>query len=131
MNAQLNGRRQFEDSLGICFMCAQDLQLLVDTLNAVTGWDFDIREAIDVGFRTINHLRVFNFRHGLTREIEAPSVRYGSSPVDGPAEGKFIMPHWDALRSNYYRHMGWNPDTGKPQLETLERLGLAHIFPDL
>jgi aldehyde:ferredoxin oxidoreductase len=131
MNAKMNGRRQFEDSLGICFMCAQDLQLLVDCLNAVTGWDFDIWGAIDVGFRTINQLRVFNFRHGLTKEVEAPSVRYGSPPVDGPAEGKYIMPHWEALRSNYYQQMGWDPDTGKPLLETLERLGLAHIFADL
>ena len=131
MNAKMNGRRQFEDSLGICFMCAQDLQLTVDTLNAATGWDFDIWEAIDVGFRIINQLRVFNFRHGLTKDIEAPSVRYGSSPVDGPAEGKFIMPYWESLRSNYYQNMGWDPDTGKPRLETLERLGLAHIFPDL
>jgi aldehyde:ferredoxin oxidoreductase len=131
MNAKLNGRRQFEDSLGICAFCAQDLQLMVDILNAVTGWDFNIREAMDVGLRTINQLRVFNFRHGLTKDVEAPSVRYGSSPVDGPAQGKFIMPHWESLRSNYYQQMGWDRDTGKPLPETLERLGLAYIIPDL
>jgi len=131
MNAKLNGRRQFEDSLGICAFCAQDLQMMVDALNAVTGWDFDIWEAMDVGLRIINQLRVFNFRHGLSKDIEAPSIRYGSSPVDGPAQGKFIMPHWKSLRRNYYQQMGWDADTGKPLLETLERLGLAHIFPDL
>jgi len=27
--------------------------------------------------------------------------------------------------------MGWDADTGKPLPETLERLGLAHIAPDL
>jgi len=92
INAKVSGRRQFEDCLGICFFCTQDLQITTDALNAVTGWDFDIWEAMDVGRRTINQLRVFNFRHGLTKDIEAPSVRYGSSPVDGPAQGKFIMP---------------------------------------
>ncbi len=130
-NAQTNGRRQFEDSLGICFMGAQDLQLTVDCLNMITGWDFDIWEALDVGFRTINRLRVFNLRHGLTKEMESPSVRYGSAPSDGPAEGKHIMPFWDDLRRNYYEKMGWDPETGKPLKETLERYGLADIFRDL
>ena len=131
MNAKVNGRRLLEDSLVVCFFCAHDLQITVDTLNAVTGWEFDVQGAMDVGRRIVNQLRVFNFRHGLTKEIEAPSVRYSSTPVDGPAQGKSIMPHWEALRSNYYQHMGWDPNTGKPLLETLERLGLAHIFPDL
>lgn len=130
-NAKYNGRRQFEDSLPVCFFCAGDLQITVDTLNAVTGWDFDIWEAMDVGLRIVNQLRVFNFRHGLTKDIEVPSVRYGSSPADGPAQGKFIMPHWESIRRNYYQQMGWDADTGKPLLKTLERLGLAHIFPDL
>ena len=131
LNAKVSGRRLFEDSLVICFFCGQDLQILTDTLSAITGWDFDIREAMEVGRRVVNQLRVFNIRHGLTKENEAPSVRYGSSPVDGPAEGKSIMPHWEALRHNYYEQMGWDPETGKPLPETLEKLGLAHIIPDM
>ncbi len=131
MNAKMNGRRQFEDSLGICFFGVQDLQLTVDVLNAVTGWDFDIPEAMAVGRRTVNLFRVFNFRHGLTKEMEAPSARYGSTPIDGPNKGKSIMPHWDALRRNYYQQMGWDPETGKPRRETLEQLGLGHTFKDL
>jgi aldehyde:ferredoxin oxidoreductase len=131
MNAKVNGRRQFEDCLGVCFFCMQDIQMETDALNAVTGWDIDIWEAMDVGRRIVNQLRVFNLRHGLTKDIEAPSVRYGSSPVDGPAQGKYIMPHWESLRRNYYQQMGWNAETGRPLPETLERLGLAHLIPDL
>jgi aldehyde:ferredoxin oxidoreductase len=41
------------------------------------------------------------------------------------------MPHWESLRRNYYQQMGWDAETGKPLPETLERLGLAHIVPDL
>ncbi len=131
MNAKVNGRRIFEDTLAICILCEVDLQLAVDALNAATGWDFDVQEAFDVGRRIVNRLRVFNLRHGLTREVEAPSVRYGSTPVDGPAKGKAIMPHWEAMRSNYYRHMGWDIDTGKPLPETLRKLGLDDLIPDL
>ncbi len=131
ISAKANGVRQFQDCLIICFFCVQSFPLLLDCVNAATGWDFDIQEAMDVGRRLINQLRVFNFRHGLTKEIEAPSIRYGSTPVDGPAQGKSIMPYWEALRSNYYENMGWDPETGKPLPETLERLGLAHLIPDL
>ena len=130
-NAEINGGRQFEDCLGVCRFCTSDFNLTLECLNAITGWDFTIPEAMDVGRRTINQLRVFNFRHGLTKEIEAPSPRYGSTPVDGPAKGIAIMPHWESIRSNYYKHMGWDPETGKPLSETLEKLGLGHLIKDL
>ncbi len=127
-NARISGRRQFEDSLGICFLPAQDLQLTTDAVNAATGWDWSIWDALHAGFRIINLMRVFNFRHGLKKEIEAPSVRYGSSPVDGMAKGTFVTPQWDILRSNYYKVMGWDPATGKPLRETLEKYGLGHLY---
>jgi aldehyde:ferredoxin oxidoreductase len=76
-------------------------------------------------------LRLFNFRHGMTKEIEAPSTRYASVPVDGPHAGKDIMPHWEVMRSNYYKCMGWDPETGKPLPETLEALGLGDLVADL
>ncbi|MFC1982341.1 aldehyde ferredoxin oxidoreductase family protein [Chloroflexota bacterium] len=131
MNAMLNGRRQFEDSLVLCRFCTHDLQLTIDTVNAATGWDLDKAEAMNIGLRAVNILRVFNFRHGLTKEMEAPSVRYGSAPVDGPAHGISILPHWHFIRRNYYEKMGWDPNTGKPLPETLDRLGLAHLVSQI
>ena len=130
-NARLNGGRQFEDCLGVCRFCTSDFNLTLECLNAITGWDFTIPEAMDVGRRAINQFRVFNFRHGLTKEIEAPSVRYGSTPVDGPAKGIGIMPHWENLRRNYYQQMGWDPETGRPLPETLRMLGLGDVVKDL
>jgi aldehyde:ferredoxin oxidoreductase len=131
MNALVNGRRVLEDSLAVCILTSHDFQMEVEALNAVTGLDYSLQEALDVGRRAVNQLRVFNFRHGLTKEMEAPSVRYASVPVDGPHAGKAIMPHWEALRSNYYKNMGWDPETGKPLPETLEKLGLEHLIPTL
>jgi aldehyde:ferredoxin oxidoreductase len=130
-NAKLNGGRQFEDCLGVCRFCTSDFAITLDCLNAITGWDFTIAEAMDVGRRTINQLRMFNFRHGMTKEMEAPSERYGSTPVDGPAKGIGIMEHWDAIRRNYYEQMGWDGQTGKPLPETLKSLGLSHLIGSL
>ncbi len=131
MNATVNGRRIFQDSLVVCNFASQDFKLEVDALNAVTGQDFSLQEALDVGRRAVNQLRLFSFRHGLTKAIEFPSKRYASVPVDGPQQGKSITPHWEALRSNYYEKMGWDPETGKPLPETLRKLGLGHLVADL
>jgi len=67
----------------------------------------------------------------LTREMEAPSVRYGSTPADGPAQGRAIMPQWEKLRRSYYEGMGWDPETGKPLPETLRYLGLDDLIANL
>lgn len=132
LNAGQNGYRQFQDSLCMCRFCCYDLQQAIDTLNAVTGWDFTLPEALDVGKRAINLLRIFNFRHGLTKDLEAPSVRYSSESFkEGPGKGISIAPHWDFIRRNYYKQMGWDPETGKPLPQTLTGLGLNDLVPDL
>jgi len=131
LNAQLNGGRQFEDCLGTCRFLTTDFQLTVDCLNAVTDWEFTVTDAMEAGLRAINQLRVFNFRHGLTKEVEAPSVRYSSTPVNGPAKGIGIADHWEMIRSNYYKEMGWDPETGKPLPDTLNKLGLGDLIKDL
>jgi aldehyde:ferredoxin oxidoreductase len=130
-NALVSGRRILEDSMLVCILASQDFRLEVDAVNAATGFDYTLEEALTVGKRAVNVLRLFNFRHGLKKEMERPSTRYGSVPVDGPHAGKSIMPHWEAMRANYYTEMGWDQETGKPLPETLAKLGLGALIPDL
>jgi aldehyde:ferredoxin oxidoreductase len=124
LNTRCKGAGQFEDSLGVCrFVTRTDMGLLCKAVSAATGWDFTIEEGMEAGRRTITLLRVFNLRHGHTAEMDFPSARYGSAPVDGPTQGRSIMPHWDTLRRTYYESMGWDRLTGKPLAETLKRYG--------
>ena len=74
---------------------------------------------------------MFYLRHGLRKEDERPSARYGSVPVDGPAQGMNIMEKWDVMVENDYTIMGWDPKTGKPLAETLEKLDLGELVKDL
>ena len=131
MNAKLNGGRNVEDSFGICRLCTPSLALTLDCINATTGWTWDIESAKEMGLRIVNLMRMFNFRHGLTKEMEAPSVRYSSTPVDGPVAGIGIREHWDAIRDNYYEQMGWDVETGKPLPETLKKYGLEDLIKEL
>ncbi len=128
--------RLFVDSLVTCMfptmtMTDNKVGHLVEILNAATGWDFTDDEAGQVGLRIANLLRVFNLRHGTGPEVEEPSLRYGSAPVDGPIKGKSIMPSWQALLDEYYRLMGWDRSTGYPLPGTLRGLGLDGPLADI
>ncbi|MDX2448793.1 MAG: aldehyde ferredoxin oxidoreductase C-terminal domain-containing protein [Desulfobacterales bacterium] len=129
--AKFNGVRQFDDCLGSCRLASPDPKLQLDCLNAVTGWELTLDDVFTIGRRAINQLRMFNYRHGLKKENERPSKRYGSVPVDGPVKGKNIMEKWDKMLENYYHLMGWDPETGKPLPETLKKLGLEELIKDL
>jgi len=129
--AKFNGVRQFDDCLGSCRLASPDPKLQLDCLNAVTGWEMTLDDVFTIGRRAINQLRMFNYRHGLKKETERPSKRYGSVPVDGPVKGKNIMEKWEKMLENYYDCMGWDPETGKPLPETLKKLGLEELIKDL
>lgn len=124
--AKAGPKRQFEDTLGICmFLCQGSLQGILDTLNAVTGYTLDKARALEVGERIINLLRLFNVRHGLTPEDDALSPRLLEAIPEGAHRGKSIEPFFEEMRRSYYVEMGWDPETGRPLPQTLERLGLA------
>ena len=76
-------------------------------------------------------MRAFNLRHGVSIELEHPSPRWSSAPVDGPAQGISIAEHWDDMLDNYYKQMGWDRETGRPLPETLKAIGLEQVIDDL
>ncbi|UCG66393.1 MAG: hypothetical protein JSW12_05035 [Deltaproteobacteria bacterium] len=127
VEAKIKGAMLFEDSLVTCrFQTATALELLCQAVNSATGWDMDFHEAMVVGRRAANLARAFNLRHGISAELDRPSMRYGSTPLDGVAAGRGIMPHWDKMLQNYYNLMGWD-EKGTPLPDTLRGLGLEDI----
>jgi aldehyde:ferredoxin oxidoreductase len=130
--AGTKGRMVFEDCLGVCRFCTRtELKVVTSALNAATGWNMDADEAMHVGRRIVNLLRAFNIRHGIGPDVEKPSARYGSVPVDGPNKDKNIGLEWDGMIENYYQLMGWDRATGKPLPETLAKYGLEQQRKDL
>ena len=131
-NARIKGAMVFEDSMVTCRInTGTALDLLCDAVNAATGWNMDINEAMLVGKRGVNLARAFNLRHGISADLDRPSERYGSTLPDGPHAGKSIMLHWDKMIRNYYNLMGWDEKTSKPLPETLKNLGLDFVIPQL
>jgi aldehyde:ferredoxin oxidoreductase len=131
LSAKLDGWLVFLDSFPVCRFITIHPSLTMDCFNAVTGRGLSLSDALMIGRRIINELRVFNFRHGLDPALETPSLRYRSTPVDGPAKGKSIEPYFQWMKSFYFELMGWDPATGKPLPQTLKSLDLDKLIPDL
>ena len=131
VEARSKGSMQLEDSTVTCrFHTRTDVRLLSAAISAVTGWDFDFDEGMQVGLRAINTMRAYNIRSGITGDLDRPSPRYGSVPTDGPAKGKDISPHFAKMVKMYYKLMGWD-DEGRPLPDTLKNLGIEEIAVDL
>jgi len=107
------------------------VEQLCRALNAATGWDYHKDEAMRFGRRTAALLRAFNLRCGIGPELEKPSRRYGSVPVDGPAAGIPSEPHWEHMLDVWYDTVGYDRKTGLPKPETLRQLGLEHLVAEL
>jgi len=124
-NIHDKGAMMFEDSLVTCrFNTRMNTDLLSQALSAVTGWDFSVDEAFQMGRRVVHLLRAFNMRHGVAgRKLDRPSVRYGSAPDSGEGKGKTLEDVWDKMLDKYYAGMSWDSD-GKPLPETLKKFGL-------
>jgi aldehyde:ferredoxin oxidoreductase len=127
-------RRQFIDSLVICSLPSSwegSLKMNIDFLNAVTGFNLSKEEALEIGERIVNLLRVYSIRNGLTVEDDSFSPRLGQPPTEGPGEGKTLLPHVASVLKEYYRLMGWDEETGRPLAPTLERLDLGYAAKEV
>ena len=101
--------------------------MLCRSLESATGWDIRIDEAMLSGRRTAALMRAFNLRCGIGPELEKPSKRYGSTPIDGPISGVSIMDNWDEMLDIWYETVGYDRTTGRPTRDTLKSLELEEI----
>lgn len=101
---------------------------LIDFLRAVTGWDTDIGEVIETGTRIQTLRQCFNKREGIRpSDVKLPNRLVGIPPQStGPLAG--ITIDITALTSEYWKAMGWDPDSGHALDSTLEKLGLLHLI---
>ena len=126
--------RHVEDSIMNCFFFDRGpgmLQLMADTMNAVTGFNYSSEELLKVGERITNLLRVFNIREGLVPEDDSLSPRLLSPPQDGPQKGRGFTETYSQVLKAYYREKGWDQNTGKPLPETLHELQLDNVIKDI
>jgi aldehyde:ferredoxin oxidoreductase len=126
--------RHVEDSIMNCYFFDRGpgiLSIMVDVLNAVTGFEYSTDELLKTGDRITNLLRAFNIREGLVPEDDSLSPRLLTPPENGPQKGKSFLETFSEVRRTYYREKGWDERTGKPLPETLKKLQLDDVIEDI
>ncbi len=130
MSARASNYLQVGGSAGVCLMPLMFFgnYPLVEFLNAVTGWDIDVDEVLTTGARIQTVRHCFNIREGIQpSDVKLPQRMLGQPPLEhGPLSGVTI--DVDSLAADYRQAMGWDPDSGKPQAGTLEKLGLTQLL---
>jgi aldehyde:ferredoxin oxidoreductase len=130
--AGIRGRRHFEDSLGICIFTGRTrMENLCRALSAATGWYYTVDDGMRMGRRTAAVFRAIRLRCGIGLDRERPSIRYGSTPHDGPAKGQAVSEQWEQMVDTWYEKVGYDRKTGRPRLQTLKDLGLDWLARDL
>ena len=106
--------------------------ILIETLNAVTGWDTDMQEILEVGERRVNMMRAFNAREGIGRESDTLPKKMFDQPLKGGRSDGLALDkaEWDAALDEYYRLCEWDTKTGFPTRNKLEALGLGWIVAE-
>jgi len=105
------------------------VQSMVDALNATTGWDVSLDELVDVGHRAIILQSVFGTQRGWIAEHDWQDVgpRFLEPIPDGKYKGFTIAKWLPELVYEYYKISGRHEHTGRPYMDTLQKLGLEEF----
>jgi len=108
------------------------LPILKEMLYAATGIDDfnDEDKLLTIGERIWNVEHAFNVRDGFSRKDDYLPERFMKESMEnGPAKGQIV--EMDHLLDEYYDARGWDRETGCPQKDKLESLGLMDIADEL
>jgi aldehyde:ferredoxin oxidoreductase len=120
-----------EKTLGYCFFGPAPRSFIhpddvVLSLNAASGWNMTMADALQIGERATNMARIFNLREGFSRKDDTLPERLFQGLENGPLQG-IVLPREDFEKSLsiLYGLKGWDPETGIPGRERLESLSLG------
>lgn len=96
------------------------------SINAASGWNLKMEEALVIGERATNLARVFNAREGFSREDDTLPERLFQGLEIGALQGEAISrKEFEEALTTLYGLKGWNPETGNPTPERLEQLSIG------
>lgn len=120
-----------EKVIGYCFFGPAprsfiQVEDVLGSINAASGWDMHVEEALQIGERATNMARVYNIREGFSRKDDTLPERLFQGLDNGPLEGKAIpREEFEQALSVLYGLKGWDLESGRPTRERLEALNLG------
>jgi aldehyde:ferredoxin oxidoreductase len=101
---------------------------IIESIAAVTGWDYTMEEALKTGHRIQTLRQAFIQRDGISPSDFHLPDRISKTQTEGPLAEKVL--DFITLRSNYYEVMEWESEgakSGHPREKTLKELGLDKL----
>jgi aldehyde:ferredoxin oxidoreductase len=121
--------RHFQDCAVNCHFYPYNYQHMADALSGVTGVEYSIHDVLAVGERAQTLSRLFNLREGFTADDDRIPKRVMQAFKEGPLAGSEITQDtFDWAKRRFYELMLWDPDTGIPSSESLQRLQLFELL---
>ena len=117
------------DALGICKVPVlsvvgdYSLENEAALTAALTGWGVTADELALVGERIINVEKLFNVRHGASRQDDDLPDHFTEVRVPDPGPTQGMTVDIQQMVKDFYDAMGWDAD-GRPTPEKLQELGL-------
>lgn len=129
--AHYSNAHQAMNGLGLCMFTNLTGGLpWLDLVNALTGWGMTERDLMLAGERIQNLRAAFNRREGIKPADFQPHPRMlgegDGNLQSGPLKG--ITVPLIELRTDYYRAMRWNPETGALAKARADELGVADLL---
>jgi len=125
------------DALGFCAFTSTasynvNPERMAKLFGYATGIEISEQELMLAGRRIMTLERCFNVREGYRREHDTLPWRMMNDPIpDGINKGLVTDKEMlDKMLDEYFKLTGWDPTTGIPTREELERLGLLKLCGD-
>ncbi|MFX0156159.1 MAG: aldehyde ferredoxin oxidoreductase family protein [Candidatus Hodarchaeota archaeon] len=114
--------RAIDDSAVDCDFVSLSLEHIVGHINAATGFNYDKKSILKVGERINNLKRLINCKLGITREDDKlPGIL---KQVLKSGKTTHIKIDLEENLKTYYKHRGWDWETGRPTQEKLRELNI-------
>jgi aldehyde:ferredoxin oxidoreductase len=100
---------------------------MFEWLNAATGWEKTPDEYMEIGKRIQTLRQMFNIKQGVDpKQFKMSKRMTGEPPLkEGPLKGKQVP--IEAMMNLYWKHYGWDENTGIPLAETVTLLQLDEL----
>lgn len=123
-------KKMWTDCTGECWFASfgvrDSISLEPEALSHATGFNIDADEAMLIGERVVQLMRLIAIARGIKKENDLDVAPRLLGRVEaGPAKGRAAGEHLRELVDEYYTLAGWDLKTGVPSKERLAKVGLA------
>ena len=133
-NVNAEQYRQFVGIMGGCWFAQMHgkpdgLNSIIDSFNAITGWNFTLDDAMLAGHRSAILQSLFATQRGWIADHDWQQVgqRFLDPVPDGKYKGFTIAKWLPEMVREYYQLSGRHEKTGRPFIDTLKLLGLEEF----